>query len=102
MIVRRHSLHHHPLIPHVILQSHVSPQEGHLQSETKVDQKSPCLQEWGKLAPPGCVPDRGPTVLCILPTQQVAIQSLLADPDTHATPEGGANPDAEALYVRGA
>mmetsp|Transcript_43648 Transcript_43648/g.121316 ORF Transcript_43648/g.121316 Transcript_43648/m.121316 type:complete len:169 (-) Transcript_43648:91-597(-) len=30
----------------------------------------------------------------------VAIQSLLADPDTHATPEGGANPDAEALYVR--
>mmetsp|Transcript_50563 Transcript_50563/g.127433 ORF Transcript_50563/g.127433 Transcript_50563/m.127433 type:complete len:169 (-) Transcript_50563:48-554(-) len=30
----------------------------------------------------------------------VAIQSLLADPDTHATPEGGANPDAENLFVR--
>mmetsp|Transcript_26972 Transcript_26972/g.77400 ORF Transcript_26972/g.77400 Transcript_26972/m.77400 type:complete len:169 (-) Transcript_26972:156-662(-) len=30
----------------------------------------------------------------------VAIQSLLADPDTHVTPEGGANPDAEALFVR--
>eukprot|EP00420_Gonyaulax_spinifera_P017254 CAMPEP_0197893874 /NCGR_PEP_ID=MMETSP1439-20131203/33689_1 /TAXON_ID=66791 /ORGANISM="Gonyaulax spinifera, Strain CCMP409" /LENGTH=168 /DNA_ID=CAMNT_0043514173 /DNA_START=63 /DNA_END=569 /DNA_ORIENTATION=+ len=30
----------------------------------------------------------------------VAIQSLLADPDTHVSPEGGANPDAEALYVR--
>mmetsp|Transcript_102983 Transcript_102983/g.268858 ORF Transcript_102983/g.268858 Transcript_102983/m.268858 type:complete len:174 (+) Transcript_102983:108-629(+) len=30
----------------------------------------------------------------------VAIQSLLADPDTHATPEGGANPDAEGLFVR--
>ncbi|CAE7722996.1 Ubc6, partial [Symbiodinium sp. CCMP2592] len=30
----------------------------------------------------------------------VAIQSLLADPDTHATPEGGANPDAESLFVR--
>jgi len=30
----------------------------------------------------------------------VAIQSLLADPDTHVTPEGGANPEAEALYVR--
>lgn len=30
----------------------------------------------------------------------VAIQSLLADPDTHVTPEGGANPDAEILYVR--
>mmetsp|Transcript_19357 Transcript_19357/g.53151 ORF Transcript_19357/g.53151 Transcript_19357/m.53151 type:complete len:169 (+) Transcript_19357:205-711(+) len=30
----------------------------------------------------------------------VAIQSLLADPDTHATPEGGANPEAEGLYVK--
>ncbi|CAK8987816.1 unnamed protein product [Durusdinium trenchii] len=30
----------------------------------------------------------------------IAIQSLLADPDTHATPEGGANPDAESLFVR--
>mmetsp|Transcript_67936 Transcript_67936/g.141907 ORF Transcript_67936/g.141907 Transcript_67936/m.141907 type:complete len:171 (-) Transcript_67936:415-927(-) len=30
----------------------------------------------------------------------VAIQSLLADPDTHQTPEGGANPDAESLFVR--
>eukprot|EP00438_Fugacium_kawagutii_P036801 Skav208754 [mRNA] locus=scaffold1871:138027:150208:+ [translate_table: standard] len=30
----------------------------------------------------------------------LAIQSLLADPDTHATPEGGANPDAESLFVR--
>lgn len=30
----------------------------------------------------------------------LAIQSLLADPGTHATPEGGANPDAESLYVR--
>eukprot|EP00928_Gymnodinium_smaydae_P056556 TRINITY_DN39926_c0_g1_i1.p1 TRINITY_DN39926_c0_g1~~TRINITY_DN39926_c0_g1_i1.p1 ORF type:complete len:169 (+),score=40.16 TRINITY_DN39926_c0_g1_i1:136-642(+) len=30
----------------------------------------------------------------------VAIQSLLADPDTHETPEGGANPEAEALFVR--
>ena len=30
----------------------------------------------------------------------LAIQSLLAEPDTHSTPEGGANPDAEALFVR--
>nr|ABA28995.1 ubiquitin conjugating enzyme 2 [Cladocopium sp. C3] len=30
----------------------------------------------------------------------LAIQSLLADPDTHATPEGGANPEAESLFVR--
>jgi len=30
----------------------------------------------------------------------LAIQSLLADPDTHASPEGGANPDAESLFVR--
>eukprot|EP00929_Paragymnodinium_shiwhaense_P023590 TRINITY_DN14738_c0_g1_i1.p1 TRINITY_DN14738_c0_g1~~TRINITY_DN14738_c0_g1_i1.p1 ORF type:complete len:169 (-),score=35.23 TRINITY_DN14738_c0_g1_i1:127-633(-) len=30
----------------------------------------------------------------------VAIQSLLAEPDTHATPEGGANPEAEGLFVR--
>lgn len=30
----------------------------------------------------------------------VAIQSLLADPDTHATPDGGANPEAEGLFVR--
>mmetsp|Transcript_147519 Transcript_147519/g.473915 ORF Transcript_147519/g.473915 Transcript_147519/m.473915 type:complete len:169 (-) Transcript_147519:129-635(-) len=30
----------------------------------------------------------------------VALQSLLADPDTHQTPEGGANPAAEGLFVR--
>lgn len=33
-------------------------------------------------------------------TMLVAIQSLLADPDKHSTPEGGANPDAEELFVR--
>lgn len=33
-------------------------------------------------------------------TVLLAIQSLLADPDTHATPEGGANPEAESLFVR--
>mmetsp|Transcript_86052 Transcript_86052/g.149967 ORF Transcript_86052/g.149967 Transcript_86052/m.149967 type:complete len:130 (-) Transcript_86052:155-544(-) len=33
-------------------------------------------------------------------TLLIAILSLLADPDTHATPEGGANPEAESLYVR--
>lgn len=33
-------------------------------------------------------------------TVLVAIQSLLADPDTHATPDGGANPEAESLFVR--
>ena len=29
----------------------------------------------------------------------VSIQSLLASPDLHRTPEGGANPDAERLFV---
>lgn len=33
-------------------------------------------------------------------TLLLAILSLLADPDTHATPEGGANPEAESLFVR--
>mmetsp|Transcript_5279 Transcript_5279/g.12720 ORF Transcript_5279/g.12720 Transcript_5279/m.12720 type:complete len:168 (-) Transcript_5279:96-599(-) len=30
----------------------------------------------------------------------LGIQSLVASPDPHATPEGGANPDAEFLFMR--
>mmetsp|Transcript_68408 Transcript_68408/g.164210 ORF Transcript_68408/g.164210 Transcript_68408/m.164210 type:complete len:168 (+) Transcript_68408:64-567(+) len=33
-------------------------------------------------------------------TVLLGIQSLVAAPDPHATPEGGANPDAEALFVK--
>eukprot|EP00397_Hematodinium_sp_SG-2012_P061685 GEMP01082117.1.p1 GENE.GEMP01082117.1~~GEMP01082117.1.p1 ORF type:complete len:163 (+),score=31.30 GEMP01082117.1:73-561(+) len=29
----------------------------------------------------------------------ISIQSLIADPDLHSTPEGGANPIAERMYV---